>query len=743
MVVASGMAGLSWEILWQLRAGLAIGVSAKGTAITLACVMFGLAGGATLMGRWLRQGRRVAHPIRLFGTLELLVGLCGLLLGPGFAAIEALDTSVYQSAPGLAPVVQMVGILVLLCPPALAMGATVPTFALLARTYRRTSVAALYGLNTAGAALGVLVASFVLLPALGVTLCASAIASVNIAVCLAAWLYRKRGSPAEQGTPSVADDAARPAAVTRRQACLVVLVTGLVTFCLEVAWFRSLRAAFQSTTDSFAIMLVAVLVPLALGARLALRLPATRRTLATVLALAGALVLLATPLIERFDTIDTLTSGSGYWTTILLRLGMALVALGAPMLMLGTALPWVLERHREASEVGWLYGLNTLGAMVGSLGAAWILLPALGSARTAWLSGLIVAAVAVSLARGSVRWVVAGMGLAAAAVAISTESGVGELRAQGLHLRRQHKVLAMHEGPDATVSVIEYPGGRRDLIIDGFQASSEARNSHYMPWMGRLPMLMHRRPRRALVICFGSGQTAHAVLQEGPEHLDVVELSEAVIRVSPLFTSNRGVLNDPRVRTIVMDGRAWLRRTDERYDIVTLEPMPPYFAGTNSLYSEQFYQLVAARLRPGGVVAQWLPIHLVSPEDGAAIAHTLQAVFPNAWLWFDPVGRTGILVGRRGGVRSARPDLPGLERPAPGRDLSQELILSSFLLGPDQVARYGRFGRKITDDNQLLAWGSGRRDALAGYGPMALHGFNEHLLNLVRKGHPSLAMPKD
>jgi spermidine synthase len=737
MVLASGMAGLSWEILWQLRAGLAIGVSAKGTAITLACVMLGLAGGATLMGRWLRHGRHVARPIRLFGTLELLVGLCGLLLGPGFAAIEALDTSVYQTAPGIAPLVQLFGILVLLCPPALAMGATVPTFALLARSGRysgRTSVAALYGLNTAGAALGVLVASFVLLPALGVALCASVISSVNITVCLAAWLHRKREEPEADHTQPVADHAAHPAAISRGQASLVVFVTGLVTFCLEVSWFRSLRAAFHSTTDSFAIMLVAVLVPLALGARLALRLPSTRRTLATVLMLSGTLILIATPLVERFDTIDFLTSGAAYWSVILLRLGLALVVLGVPMLTMGTALPWVLERYREAREVGWLYGLNTLGAMAGSLGAAWFLLPAIGAARTAWLSGLVVVAAAVILARGSARWLVVGLGLGAAAVAVTTESGVGVLRAQGLHLRRQHKVLAMHEGPDTTVSVIEYPGGRRDLIIDGFLASSEARNSHYMPWMGRLPMMMHWRPRRALVICFGSGQTAHAVLQEGPEHLDVVELSEAVIRVSPLFTSNRGVLKDPRVRTIVMDGRAWLRRTEERYDIVTLEPMPPYFAGTNSLYSEQFYQLVAARLRPGGVMAQWLPIHLVSPEDGAAIARTLQAVFPNAWLWMDPVGRTGILVGRRGGARSARPDLPGLERPAPGRDLSREVILSSFLLGPAQVARYGRYGRKITDDNQLLAWGSGRRDTLASYGPMALHGFNEHLLNLVRRG---------
>jgi spermidine synthase len=154
----------------------------------------------------------------------------------------------------------------------------------------------------------------------------------------------------------------------------------------------------------------------------------------------------------------------------------------------------------------------------------------------------------------------------------------------------------------------------------------------YMAWMGRLPMLLHPAPRRALVICFGTGQTANAVLQEGPERLDVVELNPAVLRMAPLFASNHGVLADPRVRAIAMDGRAWLRRSAERYDVVTLEPMPPHFAGVNALYSREFYEIVSARLAPGGIVAQWLPLHLLPPFHAASIAATFRSVFPDAFL---------------------------------------------------------------------------------------------------------------
>ena len=97
-------------------------------------------------------------------------------------------------------------------------------------------------------------------------------------------------------------------------------------------------------------------------------------------------------------------------------------------------------------------------------------------------------------------------------------------------------------------------------------------------------MLLHDNPERALVICFGTGQAAHAVRQESPNSLDIVDLNQAVFDFSHLFPVNENVLSSPLSRAIHMDGRAWLRRTDRKYDVVTLEPMPPTFAGVNSLY---------------------------------------------------------------------------------------------------------------------------------------------------------------
>jgi spermidine synthase len=224
---------------------------------------------------------------------------------------------------------------------------------------------------------------------------------------------------------------------------------------------------------------------------------------------------------------------------------------------------------------------------------------------------------------------------------------------------------------------------------------------HYMLWMGHLPALATPQLERALVICFGTGQTANAVRRHGPGQLDIVDSSSGVFRAAPLFPSNQRVLEDPRVQATVMDGRAFLRRNlGAVYDLVTLEPMPPNFAGTNALYSREFYELVGSRLSATGVVAQWVPFHLLAPPHMRAIVATFIAVFPHARLWVDPVGGTGILLGASHPFSIRRSSVP--------LDLSADQIEQAFRLDAAGLARLASGARVITDDNQLLAYGKDR-----------------------------------
>jgi len=192
-----------------------------------------------------------------------------------------------------------------------------------------------------------------------------------------------------------------------------------------------------------------------------------------------------------------------------------------------------------------------------------------------------------------------------------------------------------------------------------------------------------------------------------------------------------------------MDGRAWVRRTHERYDVITLEPMPPYFAGMNSLYSREFYRLVATRLGPGGIAAQWLPVHLLPRLYCASVVATFAEVFPDSILWVDPTGGTGILLGRLPGSKPALGEAPPLGDEWPGfartpgsqLGLSELQIREAVVLGPEAMAAYGRRGRVITDDNQLLAYGRVLQEMWA-RPPMRLWRTNHASIREVALAHP-------
>jgi spermidine synthase len=700
LVGLGGVAALSWEVLWQLRASLALGASALATAITLAAAMAGMAAGSLAAGHWLRR-RALDWPLRAYGALELAVGCVGLATPLGFRILEHFDGALWGLHPALAPAAQALGVALLIGPGAFAMGASVPVFARVAAAHG-TSLAALYGMNTLGAAAGVLANAFVFVPWLGLAGGGALVAAINACVFAATLAIERRPRPA------AAAAALPPPRLPPARAAAIVFATGFASFALEVAWFRALRAAFLSSADSFAIMLFAVLLGLGAGAQLA---PALRRRGVApgwLLGAAAVAILLATPLVERMDLLALVDTG--YVERIARRAGLALAALGPAMLLLGTVLPWLLEEYRERGGAGWLYATNTLGAVAGSLCATWLLLPAFGFARSAWGIGAAIALLAAALlSRG--RVLVLAAGAAALALAVTQTEAIGHRRVLGTSSFAKLEILAFEEGVEATAAVVEGAitesrASTRALVIDGFVATAEdAPGTSYMAWMGRLPMLLHPDPQRALVICFGTGQTANAVLEEGPERLDVVELNPAVLRMAPLFASNHGVLDDPRVHAIAMDGRAWLRRSRERYDVVTLEPMPPSFAGVNALYSREFYEIVAARLAPGGIVAQWVPFHLLPPFHAASIAATFQSAFPDAILWRG--AETGILLGRR----EAGPDplgsvWPGLARLAERRPDTAAHAPDRILLDSEQLARYASHGQIILDDNQLLAYGA-------------------------------------
>lgn len=301
--------------------------------------------------------------------------------------------------------------------------------------------------------------------------------------------------------------------------------------------------------------------------------------------------------------------------------------------------------------------MNTAGSVVGSLLAAFALVPLLGLKGTLLLLAVVQVALGWAFiahtdipARRRIPWL-AGSGAAllagvVGAFAMLEGPNPFDHRARWATRGTTPVVEAHRDGVCASSTVVSYPGWGKALRIDGFEAAASHREAAYMPLMTPIPMLLHPGPRRLLVICFGTGGTAGAGLLHPGATLDVVDINRDVVELASHFAEwNHDVALDPRARVVVDDGRNFLLTTRERYDVITSEPMPPRFAGVVNLYSREYYQLARERLRPGGLVVQWLPMHLVSRDEAMAILRTVREVFPETTLWLHAY--TGIIVARR------------------------------------------------------------------------------------------------
>ncbi len=739
LIALSGAATLSWEVIWQIKSTLALGASAWGTAITLIVTMGGMSIGGFLMGKALCEHRRVS-PLYLYGLLEIIIGVCGLFLNRAFDLLTQLDGWAYGWMPQSISLIFILGIIIVCGIPTLCMGATFPVFGLIAQQYS-FSLTKIYRFNILGGALGVLMVAFIMIPMLGVTATLWVIAGINILIGLVVFFYPYLCHSREDGNLFGMDSRLRGNDTVNDTFYIkifIVFVTGFATFTLEIAWFRSLLSEFANSTDVFAILLACMLFALSLAAKNVQKLKNQKKSLGTQLCIAGILILLCTPLIERIDDIfifykhnvthasTTLEPMITQWLAhpnsfnhivvmnyifhLVLSFCWAYFIIVPSMRFLGVAFPWILEEERSSRSIGTLYAVNTLAAVIGSISAAWFFLPLIGFAKTAWMAGLLVASAGIFILPQPKRVLACVLSLSALFIAIYFETGIGKTHVQSYFATDEKgnyaHVLDFVEGPDATISALQYEDGSRSLLINSTEAAIEfTPSAHYMAWMGHLPMLLHPNPKKALVICFGTGQTSNSIRRENPQQLDIVDINANVFKLGHDFRSNENVLNDPRVHKIVMDGRAYLRRTKTHYDVITLEPMPPGTVGVNALYSLEFYQQARAKLTSEGVIAQWLPFHCVEPHYTTSIAKTFIQVFPNAVLWLDPVSHTGILLGTKNNSVPLATSWPGFLRSITLRNLSNEQIQKYVVLNAAELERYSQTGEIITDDNQLLSYG--------------------------------------
>ena len=468
---------------------------------------------------------------------------------------------------------------------------------------------------------------------------------------------------------------------------LLVFGAGTGTLAVEICASRLLAPYFGSSTIVWANLIGLVLLALSvgywLGGKLADRHPRERLLGLIVVgaALIVAVVTFATrPILDvAAEGLDEVSAGAvvgSFFATLVLFL--------PPIVLLGMVSPFAIRLALEdvggaGTVAGRLYALSTAGSLLGTFLSALVLIPAIGTQRTLLVSAAVLALTG-SLLLGP-RWVLVGVGLAALVLvppgAVKAADGV----------------LYEHESPYQFIQVRERDGVRRLYLNEGIAVHSVWRRDEVLTrgvWDAFLavPLLLDREPARLAVLGNAGGTVARAYARYWPDVvIDGVEIDPAVTDAGFRYF---GMGDNPRLSTHDADARPFLRRTDERYDLIYVDayrqPYVPFYLAT-----KEFFELVRDRLRPGGVVA--LNVATV-PGDLRLVdelAGTLATVFGEARVW--PVLRFNPIVV---GLTKPGPDV-GAPRDA---DLTALARLLRDGLGPPVAPS----GDPWTDDHAPVEW---------------------------------------
>jgi spermidine synthase len=472
---------------------------------------------------------------------------------------------------------------------------------------------------------------------------------------------------------------------------VAIALSGLTALGAEVVWTRLLSLLLGGTVYTFSIILAVFLFGLwagsSGGAYLARRLSQPRWALAACQALlAGAIAWTAFTLSDvlPYWPVDPWLSLNP-WFNFDLDLARCLRAILPATLLWGASFPLALasaaaEREDPARLSGSIYAINTAGAIAGALAFSLLLIPWLGTRESQqlliWLAAIsavtaLVAAVGVD-ARNRARVGIAAGAAATLLVAWGLTATVSDIPWQAIaYGRRVAPILRglstatdelarpvfVGEGINSSVVITER-GDQRFFYVSGkSEASSAPIDMRLQRMMAHVPALLHQPansgPRSVLVVGFGAGVTAGSFVPY-PEvgSIMVCELESLIPPASDEYFGgeNNHVLRDPRTRIVYDDARHYIATTDQKFDIITTDPIHPWVKGTSTLYSKEYYELVKSRLNPGGVVAQWLPIYESDDETVKTELATFFSVFPSATVWSNHLQDDGydlVLLGRQ------------------------------------------------------------------------------------------------
>jgi spermidine synthase len=646
----SGLASLIFQVAWERLLTIYYGVGPIAITLIVSVYMLGLGLGSLLSG-YLADvtQRRVA----VYLAIETCLGAFGLI------SLPYMDFLGRYTA-GSSYWVASLCIFLFLCIPTLGMGMTLPLIVKIfnqsARDFLDT-VAYLYFINTLGAAVGALIASYILISFLGLDWAIYVAAGIDFLLAGIILAWARHAPPVEAATPEAVPRSQPLETGLRKNAYFLVLITGFLAIGYEISWFRVLEVLVKASPYAFSSVLGVYLTGIAFGSygisRYLKKDPIIdRRSLFFLLqALIGAYVLISVGgyyYLTRDTGFGKLTEAStvaqvhpafilphGFSRHELAKLiptldiffWPALFVL-VPSLLMGAGFPLIAhlaleEPNREGRTVGQIYFFNTVGNVLGGVLTGFLFLPILGTEVTLLGLSLLAVGLALFVERFPTRAIPLKWRATASAVTVVTAlvlfPGRGQLYAVMHPPEVQGWDCNFDEGIDGIVMTYQ-KGEAMRMYINGLGHGFRPGHAYYTEVIEAISFA--RKIEQVLIIGFGTGSFTEAVLKlDGVKRVTLVELNSTLLTNLRKVELFRTILTDPRLDVKVDDGRRLLLTTAATYDLILMDPIRTTTAYSNNLYSFQFFDLVRRHLSDDGVFFVW-------HDEQRVLPNTLASVFP-------------------------------------------------------------------------------------------------------------------
>ncbi len=673
----SGALGLIYETLWIRTLSLGVGSTSASMSLVLSIFFLGLSFGSYFAGRF---ANRLRNPLRTYALIECLVGLYALLIFPFLFDLHRWITflSPQDSISAVALLIKLVLVSLLLLPPTLAMGATLP---LLVRFFvddnksadRRTSL--LYGINTLGAAAGALFAGFHFIPQFGMatTNTITVLSNVGLAAVALFLSFKTRQASSEQAFQF---DHSIPS-INRKQILVICTVSGFASISSEVIWNKYLGIFFGTNIYGLGLILSLYLLGMGVGSLLLTLLSPSferrKQLFIPTFLFAMATLLLASYLIQfgpaLSSQIVSVTSGKvGLLLAKSLYVGILLFpstcAFGA-LLPLGISL---LSRNYQdsAKSVGTTYALNTVGAIVGAYVTGILSIPYLGSSISLKAVIVIAAATLLLFKVGTIqRTIAASLALLAILLpALNFQSvlrsayHIPESKRESGHRAEEFKKII--EGETAIISLSQDPrdgayyknylrlktNGLNESVYDTIRPGILPR---YEALIALLPYLYSDKTEKAFIVGYGGGYTADLLTSLDIPKVHIVELEKGILTAADYVHKGKNPILQRKNATFLIEDARYVLATEKfgKQDLIISQPSHSWLAGAANLFTQEFFEIVKGQLTENGIFSQWLNLYNMDSVALNSILRTFFQTFPEGAVFTNGGDQELVLIGSR------------------------------------------------------------------------------------------------